>query len=471
MANENSVKQLKTQYVVLGSGPGGYTAANRLADLGNEVTLVERFDALGGVCLNVGCIPSKAMLHMAEVLFETAELADKGIEFNKPKVDIVKLRAWKDGIIKNLNQGVKMLVSKRKVKVVHGYGTLTGTHTLSVTDANDAVTEITFEKAILAAGSEPVKLPFLPEDPRVFSSTGALRFADPSGPLLVIGGGIIGCEMATVYRALGAPVTIVEMLPEIMPGTDPDLVKPMQQLLEKRGVEIHVNTSVTKAEVTKKGLSVTLEGETTEKKIFSQILVSVGRRPNGLLIGSDKAGLACDERGFVKVDDQFKTNVSHIFAIGDLIDSPMLAHVAAAEGHLAAEVAAGHDHLVKDFRCYPNVAYTDPEVAWVGETEVSLKQSGTKYKKGAFPWMANGRAIAMGRSEGLTKLLIDPETGKILGGGVVGKHAGDLIGEIALAIEMGANAEDIALTIHPHPTLIETVALAAQVAEGTVTDL
>ncbi|MEE2770286.1 MAG: dihydrolipoyl dehydrogenase [Pseudomonadota bacterium] len=471
MANQKSVKQIKIQCLVLGSGPGGYTAANRLADLGQEVILVERFDALGGVCLNVGCIPSKAMLHMAEVLFETAELSAKGIEYNKPKIDIVKLRAWKDGIIKNLNQGVKMLTSKRKVKVIHGYGTLTSTHTLNVTDANEQTTEISFEKIILAAGSEPVRLPFLPEDPRIFSSTGALRFADPTGSLLVIGGGIIGCEMATIYKALGAPVTIVEMLPELMSGTDQDLVKPMQQLLEKRGIEIHVDTRVTNVEVTKKGLSVTFEGKKTEKKIFSQILVSVGRKPNGLLIGSDKAGIACDERGFVKVDDQYKTNVDHIFAIGDLIDTPMLAHIAAAEGHLAAEIAAGHDHLVRDFRCYPNVAYTDPEVAWVGETEVSLKKANIKFKKGVFPWMANGRALAMGRSEGLTKILVDPDTGKILGGGVVGKHAGDLIGEIALAIEMGANAEDIALTIHPHPTLIETVGLAAQVVEGTVTDL
>ena len=471
MANEKSVKQLKTQCVVLGSGPGGYTAANRLADLGQEVILIERFEALGGVCLNVGCIPSKAMLHMAEVLFETEELASKGINYTKPKIDIAKLRAWKDGVIKTLNQGVKMLTSKRKVKVLHGYGSLIDQHTIVVKDDQDQITEVTFDKAILAAGSEPIKLPFLPEDPRIFSSTGALQFADPSGSLLVIGGGIIGCEMATVYRALGAPVTIVEMLPEIMPGTDPDLVKPMQQLLEKRGINIHVKTKVTSVEVTKKGLSVTFEGEQTEKKIFSQILVGVGRKPNGSLIGAEKVGIECDERGFIKVDDQFKTNLGHIFAIGDIIDSPMLAHVAAAEGHLAAEIAAGHDHLVRDFRCYPNVAYTDPEVAWVGPTELELKKQGIKYKKGVFPWMANGRALAMGRSEGLTKIMIDPETGKILSGGVVGKHAGDLIGEIALAIEMGANAEDLALTIHPHPTLIETVGLAAQVVEGTVTDL
>lgn len=471
MAKSTAKKQMKAQCVVLGSGPGGYTAANRLADLGQEVVLVERFDALGGVCLNVGCIPSKAMLHMAEVLFETEELGKKGITYAKPKIDIIKLRAWKDGIIKGLNQGVKMLVSKRKVKVLHGQGQLTGPNTMSITDQEGAVTELTFEKAVLAAGSEPIKLPFLPEDPRIFSSTGALQFADPSGSLLVIGGGIIGCELGTVYRALGAPVTIVEMLPELMPGADLDLVKPMKEMLVKRGVDVYLNTRVTKVEVAKKGLSVTFEGEKTEKKLFSQILVCVGRKANGLLVGADKAGIDADERGFIKVDDQYKTNVKHIYAIGDLIDTPMLAHVAAAEGKLAAEIAAGQDHLVRDFRCYPSVAYTDPEVAWVGETETTLKEKGIKYKKGVFPWMANGRALAMDRSEGLTKLLIDPETGKVLGGGIVGKHAGDLIGEVALAIEMGANVEDIALTIHPHPTLIETVALAAHVAEGTATDL
>lgn len=469
MANE--IQTLKTQCVVLGSGPGGYTAANRLADLGQSVILVERYDQLGGVCLNVGCIPSKAMLHMAEVLFETETLADKGLVFQKPEINIDKLRSWKDGIINGLNQGVKMLTSKRKVKVVHGTGQLIDANTLRVIDEQGKAIDITFEKAILAAGSEAIKLPFLPEDPRIFSSTGALRFADPTGPLLVIGGGIIGCEMATVYRALGAPVTIVEMLPELMPGTDQDLVKPMQQLLEKRGIKVLVDTKVTEVKVEKHGLSVVLESKDKETVQCSQILVSVGRRPNGAQLGSTEAGIELDERGFIRVDKQFKTSQPHIFAIGDLIDTPMLAHVAAAEGHLAAEIAAGETHLVEDFKCYPNVAYTDPEVAWVGETEITLKEKGIKYKKGVFPWMANGRAIAMGRTEGLSKLLVDPETGKILGGGIVGKHAGDLIGEIALAIEMGANAEDLALTIHPHPTLIETVSLAAQVVDGTVTDL
>ena len=324
---------------------------------------------------------------------------------------------------------------------------------------------------IVAAGSEPIRLPFIPEDPRIFSSTGALRLADTKGRLLIIGGGIIGCEMATVYRALGAPVTIVEICPQLMPGTDLDLVKPMEKLLVERGVKTLLKTKVTGVRIDKKDIKVTFEGEFSGEESFAQILVSVGRKPNGALIGAENAGIECDEKGFVVVDEQFKTNVDHIYAIGDIIDSPMLAHVASAEGHLAAEIVAGKTFLKRDFKCYPNVAYTDPEVAWVGPTEIELKQKNIPHKKGVFPWMANGRALAVGRSEGLTKILADPETGAILGGGIVGKHAGDLIGEIAFAIEMGADIEDLALTIHPHPTFIETVSLAAQVAEGTVTDL
>ncbi|MAH60766.1 MAG: dihydrolipoyl dehydrogenase [Legionellales bacterium] len=463
-------EMIKTQCVVLGSGPGGYTAANRAADCGLDTVMVERFDALGGVCLNVGCIPSKALLHMAEVLFETKELSKKGITFESPAIDTKKLVAWKDSIIKTLNQGVGMLAKKRKVKVVHGDAKLIDAHTLEVVQG-DHVTHIQFEKAILAAGSEPIKLPFIPEDPRIFSSTGALRLADTKGHLLIIGGGIIGCEMATIYRALGASVTVVEICAELMPGADQDLVKPMQKLLVERGVELRLNTKVTRVTSNKKSLEVEFEGAFSGKETYKQILVGVGRKPNGALIGADQAGIECDERGFIKVNEQFKTNIDHIFAIGDIIDSPMLAHTAAAEGHLAAEIAAGHTHLVRDFKCCPNVAYTDPEVAWVGPTEIELKAQKIPYKKGVFPWMANGRALATGRGEGLTKILADPETGQILGGGIVGKHAGDLIGEIALAIEMCADLTDLSLTIHPHPTFIETVSLAAQVAEGTVTDL
>ena len=468
MSQSNEI--INTQCVVLGSGPGGYTAANRAADLGLNTVMVERFDALGGVCLNVGCIPSKALLHMAEVLFETKELSKKGISYKDPVIDTKKLVAWKDSVIQNLNKGVEMLAKKRKVKVVHGNATFKDANTLEVVNGDD-VTTIKFEKAIIAAGSQPIKLPFIPEDPRVFSSTGALRLADTKGHLLIIGGGIIGCEMATIYRALGAKVTIVEILPELMPGADQDLVKPMQKLLVERGVELKLNTKVTDVQVTKKALEVVFEGDSKGKEAYQQILVGVGRRPNGHEIGVDKAGITCDDRGFIKVNEQFKTNIDHIFAIGDIIDSPMLAHTASAEGHLAAEIAAGHTHLVEDFKCCPNVAYTDPEVAWVGLTELELKAQNIPYKKGVFPWMANGRALAVGRGEGLTKIMADPETGRILGGGIVGKHAGDLIAEVALAIEMGADLEDLGLTIHPHPTFVETISLAAQVAEGTVTDL
>jgi len=465
MANE-----IKTELVVLGSGPGGYAAAFRAADLGKKVVLVERFDSIGGVCLNVGCIPSKALLHVAKVIDDAEEAAPFGVDFGKPKIDANKVRDWKNKVVSKLTGGLKMMAKQRKVDVVTGYGKFIDANHIEVDNGKDKQI-INFEEAIIAVGSLPVKLPFIPEDPRIIDSTGALELEDVNCRMLVLGGGIIGLEMATVYHALGAKVSIVEMMDQIIPGADADVVKPLYQRISKRYESILLKTSVTKVEAKKDGLYVTFEGDSAPGKPqkFDRILVAVGRRPNGKLIDAEKAGVNVDDRGFIAVDNQMRTNVSNIYAIGDVVGQPMLAHKATYEGRLAAEIIAGKKHF-NDVRCIPSVAYTDPEVAWVGVTENQAKQENIKYEKGVFPWMASGRALSLGRSEGVTKLLFD-EHGTVIGGGIVGVNAGDLISEVALAIEMGCDAEDIALTVHPHPTLSETVMMATEMYEGTITDL
>lgn len=463
---------MQTEIVVLGSGPGGYTAAYRAADLGKKVVLVERYDTMGGVCLNVGCIPSKALLHAAKVLDDAAEMSEHGIQFGKPDIDTKKLLDWKRGIVSKLTGGLKMLAKQRKVEVVHGMGKFLSPHQLEVTLKDGKKEVIEFQQAIIAAGSRPVKLPFLPEDPRIIDSTGALELEQVSGSMLVIGGGIIGLEMATVYHALGADITVVELMDQIIPGADADVVMPLYKRIKQRYKNIYLKTKVTKVEAKKDGLYVTFEGENApqQPEKFDRILCAVGRRPNGDLIDAAKAGVQLDERGFISVDKQMRTNVPHIFAIGDIVGNPMLAHKAMPEGRVAAEVIAGLKHFF-DPKTIPSVAYTDPEIAWAGMTENEAKAKGIKYGKGVFPWAASGRSLSIGRSEGMTKLLVDETTHKVLGAGIVGPNAGELIAEVALAIEMGCDVEDIALTIHPHPTLSETIALAAEVFEGTITDL
>lgn len=465
-----SNKEIKTEVVVLGSGPGGYTAAFRAADLGKKVVLVERYEAIGGVCLNVGCIPSKALLHVAKVIDEVEHVGAHGVSYGKPKFDLKKIAGWKDSVVKKLTGGLKMLAKQRKVDIVTGYGKFTSPNQLAV-ETKEGVVNINFDNAIIAAGSQPVKLPFIPEDPRIFDSTGALELEETKGELLVIGGGIIGLEMATVYESLGADVTIVEFMDQLMPGADIDLVKPLQKRITKKYKDIWLKTKVTKVDAKKDGLYVTFEGANAPDKPqkFDRILLSVGRTPNGNKIDADKAGVNVDERGFIAVDKQQRTNVPHIFAIGDVVGQPMLAHKAIPEGKVAAEVIAGMKHFFEP-KCIASVAYTDPEVAWVGVTENEAKAQGITYDKGAFPWAASGRSLANGRDEGITKVLFD-ENNRIIGAGIVGTNAGDLISEAALAIEMGCDAEDIALTIHPHPTLSETMAAATEAFEGTITDL
>lgn len=464
---------LTCQMLVLGAGPGGYTAAFRAADLGMQTVLVERWATLGGVCLNVGCIPSKALLHAAKVLDEAHEVADYGIEFGQAKVDIDKLRAWKDKVVGRLTGGLNGLAKQRKVQVVNGVGSFLDPNHVEVVGNDGKKTVIRFEKAVIAAGSEAVKLPFIPDDPRVIDSTGALELAGIPKRMLVIGGGIIGLEMATVYHALGTKITVVEMLPSIVAGADKDIVKPYQTRIQKRYEAIWLETRVTKVEATPDGMKVTFEGKNApaEPQVYDRVLVAVGRTPNGKRIAAEKAGVAVDERGFVKVvDSQMRTTQPHIFAIGDIIGQPMLAHKAVHEGKTAAEAASGlPSHF--DARVIPSVAYTDPEIAWVGVTEEEAKAKGMKVGKGVFPWAASGRALSLGRDEGLTKLIFDEETDRVIGAGIVGVNAGDLIAEVALAIEMGANASDIGLTVHPHPTLSETVAMAAEMFEGSITDL
>ena len=461
---------MKSDLVVLGSGPGGYSAAFRAADLGLNVVLVERDATLGGVCLNVGCIPSKALLHAAKVIADARDMAAHGVHFGTPRIELDALRTWKGKVVGQLTKGLEGLAKQRKVEVVKGVGSFTSPNTLEVVGATGN-TSIEFKQAIIAAGSEPVRLPGYPDDPRVIDSTGALALADIPARLLVIGGGIIGLEMATVYMELGSKVTVVELTPELMPGADRDLVKPLEKRLKSGLAGIMTGTKVVKVEAGAAELTVYFEGAGAPATAgFDRVLVAVGRRPNGELIGADKAGVAVDARGFIAVDKQMRTNVPHIFAIGDIVGQPMLAHKAVHEGKVAAEVAAGHKAAF-DARVIPSVAYTDPEVAWVGVTENDAKARGLKVEKGAFPWAASGRALSLGRSEGLTKLIIDPADGRVIGAGIVGPGAGDLIAEVALAIEMGCDAEDIALTIHPHPTLSETVAMAAEMWSGTITDL
>lgn len=463
--------KIKTEVVVLGSGPGGYTAAFRAADLGKKVVLVERYDSLGGVCLNVGCIPSKALLHIAKVVEEAHEMSAQGVDFGKPKLDSKKLVAWKNSVVSKLTGGLKALSKQRKVEVLTGVGKFSGTHQIQV-QTKEGIVEVEFDNAIIAVGSESINLPFIPEDKRIFSSTGALELADIKGNLLVLGGGIIGLEMATVYSALGVDVTVVEFMDQLIPGADTDLVNILQKRMVKKGIKFLLKTKVTAVEAKKDGIYVSMEGEhATEKPLcFQQVLVSVGRKPNGGVIDADKAGVAVDERGFIKVDKQLRTNVNHIFAIGDVVGQPMLAHKAIPEGKVAAEVIAGMKHYFEP-KCIASVAYTDPELAWVGLTEKEAKEKGINYEKATFPWVASGRALSMGREEGMTKLLFSPETNRILGAGIVGVNAGDLISETALAIEMCCDVEDIALTIHPHPTLSETIAQSAEAFEGTITDL
>ncbi|NKB46865.1 MAG: dihydrolipoyl dehydrogenase [Legionellales bacterium] len=464
-------EQKQTQVVVLGSGPGGYTAAFRAADLGKKVILVERFSNIGGVCLNVGCIPSKALLHVAKVIDEADALSQHGVKFGKPQIDPKRLVSWKDGVVKRLTGGLAALAKQRKVEIMTGEGQFIDDHHLKVTTDKGDVT-IEFEHAIIAAGSEAVRLPFIPEDPRIFTSTGALQLPNTQCNMLVIGGGIIGLEMANVYHSLGAKITIVEFMNQLMPGADVDIVKPLHKRVEKRYQNIWLETKVTAVEAKKDGLYVTFEGKNapTKPQKFDQILLSVGRSPNGHRIGADKAGVQVDERGFIAVDHQLRTNVDHIFAVGDIVGQPMLAHKSIPQGKIAAEVIAGMKHYFEP-RAIASVAYTDPEVAWVGLTETQAKAENIPYEKGVFPWAASGRALSNGREEGITKLLFDPTTQRVLGAGIIGTQAGDLIAEVALAIEMGCDAQDIALTIHPHPTLAETVAQAAEAFEGTITDL
>jgi len=462
---------IECKLVVLGSGPGGYTAAFRAADLGVDTVLVERYESLGGVCLNVGCIPSKALLHAAAVIDEAEAMAAHGVSFGKPTINIDKLRDFKSKVVGKLTGGLAGMAKQRKVRTVEGVGTFVSPNELEVR-TKDGSKLIRFEYAIIAAGSQSVKLGMFPwDDERILDSTRALELADVPKKLLVVGGGIIGLEMATVYAALGSEVTVVEFMDQIIPGADADLIKPLAQGLGKRLKGIHLKTKVVQAKATKKGIEVGYEGDSIpETSLFDRVLVSVGRSPNGGKIGAEKAGVAVTERGFINVDSQMRTNVPHIFAIGDLVGQPMLAHKATHEAKVAAEVVAGHkSHF--DARVIPSVAYTDPEIAWVGVTEREAKEKGLKVGVGKFPWAASGRAIGIDRTEGFTKLLFDEETHRVVGGGIVGVHAGDLISEIALAIEMGAEAADIGLTIHPHPTLSESVGMAAEIYEGTITDL
>jgi len=463
--------ELHAEVVVIGSGPGGYTAAFRAADLGKKVILIERYENLGGVCLNVGCIPSKALLHAAKVLDDAHDMTECGIDFGKPKIDVTKLRDWKNKVVGKLTGGLKMLAKQRKVEIIQGVAKFASNTSITVEGVNGTQT-IRFDNAIIAAGSRVISLPFLPEDSRIIDSTGALQLEETQGKMLVIGGGIIGLEMATVYHALGMEITIVELMDQIIPGCDKDVVMPLQKRIQKRYKNIMLKTKVTKVEAKKDGLYVTFEGDNApaQPEKFDRILSAVGRRPNGDQIAADKAGVKVDERGFIAVDKQQRTNIPNIYAIGDLTGNPMLAHKAIPEGRIAAEVIAGLKHYF-DPKCIPSVAYTDPEIAWVGITENEAKAKGIKYGKGVFPWAASGRSLSMGRDEGLTKLIIDEATNRIIGGATVGPNAGELIAEIGLAIEMGCDVEDISLTIHPHPTLSETIAMAAEVFEGTITDL
>jgi dihydrolipoamide dehydrogenase len=469
-ADPGGKADVEADILVLGAGPGGYTAAFRAADLGRSVVLVDARQTLGGVCLNVGCIPSKALLHVAKTIDEAAAMGAHGVKFSPPSLEPAAIRAWKDGVVKRLTGGLTGLAKQRKVRVVIGRGKFTSPNTLEA-DTAEGARVVRFKNAIIAAGSEPVVPGFIPSDPRIWDSTAALEMSFIPKRMLVLGGGIIGLEMATVYHSLGAGVTVIEMMDQLMPGADPDVVAPMAKRIGKFYEKILLRTKVTKVEAKKDALDVSYEGpEGTKTEAFDAILVSVGRRPNGKGISAEAAGVAVDERGFIPVDRQMRTNVPHIFAIGDIVGQPMLAHKGTHEGKVAAEVASGHKSSF-DAKVIPSVAYTDPEVAWVGPTETELKAKGVKYGKAVFPWAASGRSLSLGRDEGLTKTLWDEETQRLIGCGIVGPNAGDLISEAALAIEMGAEAEDVGLTIHPHPTLSETFAMSAEAFAGTLTDL
>ena len=472
-ATYSGPSDVQTQIAVLGSGPGGYTAAFRAADLGLKTVLIERYPSLGGVCLNVGCIPSKALLHAAKVIEEARDFENHGIKFSKPEIDLDALRSWKEGVVSRLTGGLKGLAKQRKVEVVKGYGTFLDPNHIEVKDDDGSTKVVRFEKCIIAAGSQAVKLPFIPEDPRIIDSTGALELRFIPKRMLIVGGGIIGLEMATVYHSLGSKISVVEMMPGLMMGADRDVVRPFERWVNKRYESIMLETRVTKVEALEEGLKVHFEGKKApaEPQMYDMILLAVGRTPNGKKLNAEKAGVHVDDRGFVPVvDKQQHTNVPHIFAIGDIIGQPMLAHKATHEGKVAAEVCAGQSSYF-DAKVIPSVAYTDPEVAWVGLTEIEAKEQGIAYGKGTFPWAASGRSLALGRNEGMTKVLFEKESGRVLGAGIVGTNAGELIAEVALAIEMGADAHDVGLTVHAHPTLSETVAFAAEAFEGTITDI
>jgi dihydrolipoamide dehydrogenase len=464
--------------LVLGAGPGGYTAAFRAADLGKKVVMVDGRGPLGGVCLNVGCIPSKALLHAAKVIAETKEMGGNGLSFPAPTIDLDALRGWKDGVVSRLTGGLAGLARQRRVQTLVGTGAFTSANMLSVTAPDGSTSTVSFDAAIIAAGSEPMALPFVPhDDPRVIDSTGALDLENIPQRLLILGGGIIGLEMATVYSELGSRISVVELMDQLIPGADKDLVTPLTKRIAQDYDAIWLGTKVIAVQAGPDGLTVSFDSSASKDKAkapeqatFDKVLVAVGRRPNGRVIGAEAAGVVVDERGFVPVDKQQRTNVSHIFAIGDVVGQPMLAHKATHEGKVAAENTAGHNSYF-DANVIPSVAYTDPEVAWVGVTENEAKAAGVKYGKGVFPWAASGRSLSLGRDEGMTKVLFDESTDRIVGAGIVGPNAGDLIAEAALAIEMGSDAADIGLTIHPHPTLSETVAMAAEAFEGTITDL
>ncbi len=464
------MSDIQAEVVVLGSGPGGYSAAFRAADLGKKVVLIEKYDTIGGVCLNVGCIPSKALLHVAKVINEARHLEKDGlISFDNFAYNKDKILGYKDNIVKQLTMGLKGLAKQRKVEIVKGYGKFTSPNEIAV-ETKEGVKTIGFDNAIIAVGSRSIELPFIPQDPRIIDSTGALEMKEVPKKMLVIGGGIIGLEMAQVYSELGSDITVVEFLDQLMGAADKDIVKPYEKMMSKR-YDIRLKTKVTKVEAKDDGLYVSMEGAkaTDKPEKFDRILLAVGRAPNGNLVDAEKAGVNVDERGFISVDKQLRTNVPHIYAIGDVIGQPMLAHKAVPEGRVAAEVISGMKHYFEP-KCIPSVAYTDPEVAWVGVTEKEAKEQGIKYDKGVFPWAASGRSLSIGRNEGMTKVLYD-ENHVIIGAGIVGPNAGELIAEASLAIEMGCDAEDISLTIHPHPTLSETLAMATEVYEGTATDI
>ena len=464
-------KDIKTQVVVLGAGPGGYSAAFRAADLGLDVVLVESRKTLGGVCLNVGCIPSKALLHVAKVIDDAKNMASHGVTFGAPEINLDKVRSWKDNVIAQLTGGLTGMAKARKVTTVNGYGKFTGSNTLAV-EGENGTTTITFENAIIAAGSSVVNLPFIPtEDPRIIDSTGALELKDIPENMLVLGGGIIGLEMGTVYSSLGSNISVVEFADQLVPAADKDIVRIYNNYVKKR-FNIMLSTKVVGVEAKDDGLYVTFEGKQApaEPVRYDKILVAVGRKPNGHLVAADKAGVNVDERGFINVTNELRTNVNHIFAIGDVVGQPMLAHKAVHEAHVAAEVISGKKHIFEP-RCIPSIAYTDPEMAWVGVTESEAKEQGLNIEVANFPWAASGRAIASARTEGKTKLIFEKETGRVLGGAIVGINAGEMLGEICLAVEMGADAEDVGLTIHAHPTLNESIGLAAEIFEGSITDL